>query len=104
MGKRETFTQLTAPGNSNTINTAAYNNHTVVYKVASINTNVVVRLEGSVNGTDFANLDEVGDTTITANGTYGFKLSNSAITSMRLVFVSESGGTTATIDGSYYGE
>lgn len=93
-----TFAQLTAPGSTSATTVTAYKNYTLQYKVASIDTNVVVRLEGSLDGTNWINLDSDGDTTITANGTYGFKLSNTPLAQIRFTFVSEAGGTAATID------
>ena len=62
--------------------------------VSSIGTNVVVRFEGSLDGTNFANLDEDGtDTTITADGTTIYSLSGTPVEYVRLRLVSLSGGT-----------
>ena len=50
--------------------------HTVAVTVAAIGTNVVVRVEGSNDDSNYFNLSAAGtDTTITANGTYGFQYS-----------------------------
>lgn len=68
----------------------------VQYTIADVNTNVVVALEGSHNGTNWTNLDEDGNTTQTANGTYGFEADTLYIY-YRFRFISETGGTDATI-------
>ena len=97
------ITQLTAPGASGWINTGKALNHTIALTVANIDTNVVVRIEGTIDGTDAFNLSNSDtDTTLTTNGTYGFKYTGS-LTGIRVNFVSESGGTAATIDAKYLG-
>jgi len=99
----ENATQLTAVGNTAWIKTLQNTNHTIMVKVANINTNVVVRVEGTINGTDAFNMSDLNsDTTITANGNYAFMMSG-AIQAIRLNFVSETGGSAATLDVSYYG-
>ena len=68
------LTSLTAAGTSNSIKVNA---QAVTFQVttSSIGTNVVVRFEGSLDDTNFFNLDQDElDTTITANGTRGFAL------------------------------
>ena len=71
--------------------------------VAAINTNVVLRAEGSIDGENFFNLSESNaDTTVTANGTNAFTY-RGKINYIRLRFVSESGGTDATVDAAYTG-
>ncbi len=66
--------------------------------VSSISTNVVVRFEGSLDNTNFFNLDQSNaDTTITANGTFGFALSGCPVKFVRLRLVSISGGTPSVI-------
>lgn len=67
--------------------------------IASITTNVVIRFQGSLDGENWFNTDaEEKDTTITADGTYGFAYEGKGeINYIRLYFVSESGGTDATI-------
>ena len=68
------FTALTAVGATAFVaNSAASFVFQVV--VASIGTNVVVRLQGSNDGTNFFNL-QASDNTITANGVYGYAISN----------------------------
>lgn len=63
--------------------------------VASINTNVVVRLDGSLDGTNYAPI--ISGQTITANGTSFYTVSNMPVKYIQPVFVSESGGTAATV-------
>ena len=109
----KTATQLVAPGNSDEFNVEGSSLHTAEVTVASINTNVVVQLEGSVDGTNFMILPLEGAVvsglsitanvaTITANGTYLLYVKDVALKEIRLKFVSESGGTAATIDTKFY--
>ena len=64
----------------------------VQVKVASIGTNVVVRVEGSLNGTDFFNLD-TADKTLTANGVYFYNYADRPLKTIRGNLVSISTGT-----------
>jgi hypothetical protein len=69
-------------------------NTTFQLTVSSIGTNVVVRFEGSLDGTSYFNLDQSNtDTTLTANGTYGFALSGCPVKYVRFRVVSISGGS-----------
>lgn len=69
-------------------------NMTFQVTVSSIGTNVVVRFEGSLDGVSYFNLNSSNtDTTLTANGTYGFSLSGCPVQFARLRLVSLSGGT-----------
>lgn len=96
-------TQLTAPGVTAAILTGRATYHTFQYVVAAINTNVVVRAEGSLDGTSWFNLSaSETDVTKTANGQYGMSY-NGVVPQVRFRFVSESGGTAATIDVTYEG-
>lgn len=93
-------TQLTAPG-STTTRAMSRGFARFVYTVANINTNVVIRAEGRMHSSEgWFNLS-TGDITITANGTYAIFIEQ-FVTEIRLTFVSESGGTAATIDASTY--
>ena len=84
---------LTSAGVSSSIQTAGVD-LTFQVTVSSIGTNVVVRFEGRLDDTSFFNLDQSGaDTTITANGTYGFALNGCPIKFVRIRLVSLSGGT-----------
>jgi hypothetical protein len=97
------ITQLTAPGVSDWIATGKAALHTVAVTIAAINTNVVLRVEGSIDGTTAFNLSTINsDTTIIANGVYGFSY-NGALTHIRVNFVSESGGVAATVSAKYIG-
>lgn len=70
-------------------------NTTFQVTVSSIGTNVVIRLEGSVDGIDYFNLNDIGaDYTLTANDTYGYSLGAACpVRYVRLRLVSLSGGT-----------
>jgi hypothetical protein len=62
--------------------------------VASVGTSVTIRLEGSVDDENYFNLDESEtDTTLTANGTYGYALNGCPVQYVRLRLVSVDGGT-----------
>lgn len=94
-----TETQLTATGATQALDVSLYSRVTCQYIVANINTSVTVRLEGSCDGTNWFNLSPTDtDTTKTANGTYAFVLDSIALHRVRFNFVSEAGGTAATID------
>ena len=89
----ETLTTLTTAGVTPSAISAGVN---VCFQVTvtNIGTNVVVRFEGSLDDTNFFNLDQGGaDTTITANGTYGYALNGCPVKYLRLRLVSLSGGT-----------
>lgn len=68
-------------------------NYTFQTTVVSIGTNVVVRYEGSLDGTNFWNLNSSGDTTITTNTTVAFVVSNTPLYAVRCRLVSISTGT-----------
>lgn len=90
--------QLTAPGTTASRSFAGYALATIQVDVASINTSVTLRIEGSNNGTTWFNMSTSStDTVITANGPYGFQF-ESCPEFVRVNFVSEVGGTSATID------
>ena len=97
----DTSTQLTAPGNGSEVQVAVNNyfatsSYTLFVKVAAINTNVKVALQGSLNNSDWA--DIIADQTISANGNYFYSVSGRPVKYIRPVFVSEAGGTAATVD------
>jgi len=95
-----TSTALTEPGLGTTVevgvndlcSTRAY---TLIVTVATINTNVVVRLEGSIDGTNYAPI--IADQTITGNGTTVYSVGDRPVKYVRPRFVSESGGTAAVV-------
>lgn len=91
---------LTAPGLGNLLQVAVNNtfsttDYTLIVVVSNINTNVVVQLDGSIDGTNFAQI--VGPQTITANGPYVYSVGSRPVKWVRPRFVSESGGTDAVV-------
>lgn len=99
-GKTYSFPQLTAPGSTDVIRVSGCKNFIYQYTVASIDTNVVVRAEGSLDNSNWINLDvDNADTTVTTNSTDGFHYDGDGeLSYARFRFISESGGTAATID------
>ena len=98
----EALTSLTATGVTSSVKVNA---QAVTFQVtvSSIGTNVVVRFEGSLDDTNFFNLDdEDEDTTIATAGTTGYSLSGTPVEYVRLRLVSISGGTptVATVVGA----
>jgi len=75
---------------------------TVLFQIviAAITTSLVVRLQGSLDNENWFNAsEEDGDCTYTANGAYAIRYDGKGeIRYIRLYFVSETGGTDATID------
>ena len=69
--------------------------YTLIVTVASVDTNVIVRLEGSVDGTNFAPI--IANQTITANGTTAYSVAGRPVKWIRTNWVSEAGGTAATV-------
>ena len=76
-------------------NTFCTRDYTLFATVATINTNVKVSLEGSVDGTNYAEI--ITEKTITANGTYAYNVANIPVRWIRPRFISEAGGTAATV-------
>lgn len=70
-------------------------NYTLFATVAGINTNVVVALNGSIDGTNWSKI--ITNQTITSNGTAHYNIANHPVKYVQPVFVSESGGTAATV-------
>ena len=112
----KTFTQLTAAGSTDHIHVPGARNHVFQVLVADIDTNVIVRADGSNDGTNFgemtiSNTAVTGATsitnnriTITANGTYLIVVKNTLTPYVRFTFVSESGGdASVTLDVKYLG-
>ena len=99
-----TFTQLTAAGSTAVVNTEDYHNHTFSITLAAVNTSVDVRIEGSLDNSNWFNMDDTGnDTQYTTNGTYLIHKPNFKTKYVRFTFVSEVGGTAATLDVTYMG-
>jgi len=91
---------LTAPGLGTLMEVAVNNlfstrDYTMIVTVQNINTNVVVRLDGSIDNVNFAPL--IGDQTITTNGQSIFSVTGRPVKWVRPNFVSESGGTSAVV-------
>lgn len=91
---------LSSPGNGNLLQVAVNDlfrtrDYTLIVTVSNINTNVVVRLDGSIDGTNFAEI--VAPQTVSSNGTFVYSVSGRPVKWIRPVFVSESGGTAALV-------
>jgi hypothetical protein len=66
--------------------------------VATIGTNVVIRLEGSLDATSWFNLDTAeADTTLTANGTTAYAVTQAPVPYVRGRLVSLSGGSPSVV-------
>jgi hypothetical protein len=90
---------LSAPGvtESYDVYTANYlstRNYTLTTVVQNINTNVVVRLEGSMDGTNYG---AMLSNTITANGTYVYNSTGFPVKKVRANFLQETGNTDAVV-------
>lgn len=85
------FTALTAAGVTAFQSIDSGNNICFQVTVASIGTNVVIKLSGSLDGANFFNLQS--DATLTANGTYGYVFANTPVLYVRGELVSISTGT-----------
>ena len=95
-----TYPLLSAPASGDSTSvylppTIVTKNYSLFVTVASINTNVIIALEGSIDGTNWSKI--IANTTITANGTTHYTVANHPMKYVRPVFVSESGGTAATV-------
>jgi hypothetical protein len=95
-----TYPLLSAPASGDSTSvylppTIVTKNYSLFVTVASINTNVIAALEGSIDGTNWSKI--IANTTITANGTTHYTVANHPMRYVRPVFVSESGGTAATV-------
>jgi len=95
--------ELTAPGTTASVLTYENNyfstkDYTLVATVTNINTEVVVRLEGSIDGTNYGPLIS---NCITKNGTYVYNITGSPVKHVRGRFFSETGGTDAVVKISF---
>ena len=109
------YTQLTAVGLTDATKVRGMKNHSFQVTVAAINTNVVIGLQGSTDGTSFGELSldntavatsaiTLNRATITSNGTYIYTVKNTSLHSVKFNFISESSGTDATLDVVYIGQ
>jgi len=93
-----TLGTLTAAGVTDYANSSRADNTVFQVTVSSIGTNVVIRLEGSLDASNWFNLDAYNvDTTITANGTYGYSVMQAPVVYMRGRLVSLSGGSPSVV-------
>jgi hypothetical protein len=102
--QQDVFARLTAPGSTAPVNMEVYHNLLLSVDVNSMagGDTLTVRVEGSLDGTNWFNLDDAGlDTTYTGDGTYQFHKDNFACKYFRFTFVSETGGGAGTIDVDY---
>ena len=96
----QTDSALEAPGVGTALQVAVNNtfctkDYTLIITVASINTNVKVNLEGSIDGTNYGEI--ITEKTITSNGTSVYNVANTPVRWIRPKFISEAGGTAATV-------
>lgn len=109
------YTQLTAVGLTAATRVRGMKNHTFQVTLANKNTNVIVGISGSTDGTSFGEvpLDFTAVTggaitanriTLTVDGTYLITVKNTPLHSVKFNFISEAGGATATLDVVYYGQ
>ena len=95
-----TESTLSAPATGTALQVAVNNlfstkDYTFIVTVASVDTNVIVCLEGSVDGTNYAPI--IANQTLTANGTTIYSVSGRPVKGIRTKWVSEAGGTAATV-------
>ena len=93
-------TALTAPSDGTVLQVASNNffatkSYTLLVTVANKNTNVVVRLDGSIDGTNYAPI--IAAQTISSNGSTAYSVADRPVKFIKPVFVSEAGGTDATV-------
>jgi hypothetical protein len=70
-------------------------NYTLFATVTNINTNVVVALNGSIDGLNWSKI--ITNSTITGNGTQHYHVANHPVKYVQPIFVSEAGGTDAQV-------
>lgn len=88
-----TAAALTSAGVTADVPSVGAEDFVVQVNVSSIGTNVVVRIEGTLDGVNYFNCDAGGDTTLTANGATAFSIQNVPLRAIRGRLVSISGGT-----------
>jgi flavin-binding protein dodecin len=100
----KTFDALTTPNVTSASIVVGAINHSYQIKVTGVSTNVIVRVEGSMDNLTWFNMDDDElDTTYTADGTYNLHKDNFKTYYTRFRFVSETGGTNASITVKYLG-
>jgi hypothetical protein len=102
--RQQTITMITT-GNSNLINTAEMKYHTFYITTSGVSTNIVFRVEGSGDNTNWSNLDDNNiNQTITNNTTILYHKDNFFTSLARINWISKSGvGTTPNILIQYTG-
>jgi hypothetical protein len=95
----QNFPELTAPGVTEAVDVLVTNylstrNYTLIATVTNIDTSVVVRLDGSIDGVNYGPLIS---NTITENGTYPYYVSGAPVGFLRGNFLKETGGTNAVV-------
>ena len=95
----QNFPELTAPGVTEVVDVMVANylstrNYTLIATVTNIDTSVVVRLDGSVDGVNFGPMIS---NTITQNGTYPYYVNGFPVGYLRGNFFHETGGTNAVV-------
>jgi hypothetical protein len=88
-----TSATLTSAGVTADVPSVGAEDFIIAVTTASIDTNVAIRIEGTIDGTNYFNCDYTGDTTITTNGTVAFNLQDAPLQAIRGRLVSVSGGT-----------
>lgn len=95
----KTFPELTAPGVTEAVDVLVANylstrNYTLSVTVTNIDTSVVVRLDGSIDGVNYGPLIS---NTITENGTYLYYVNGFPVGFVRGNFLKETGGSNAAV-------
>jgi hypothetical protein len=94
------YAALTAPASGNSTLVQFYpqistHNYVLFATVTNINTNVVVALNGSIDGINWSKI--IANNTITSNGTFHYNVANHPVKYVQPIFVSETGGTSAEV-------
>jgi hypothetical protein len=93
-----TLGTLTAAGTTDIQALGPQDNLVFQVTVSSIGTDVVIRLEGSLDATSWFNLDPIeADTTLTANGTTAYAVTQAPVPYVRGRLVSLTGGSPSVV-------
>lgn len=95
----KSFPELTEPGVTEVVDVSVSNylstrNYTLIVTVTNINTSVVVRLDGSIDGISYGPMIS---NTIIENGTYPYNVTGFPVGFLRGNFFHETGGTSAVV-------